>query len=148
MLKFKNRQRIIKMLLAVLLLNVCTPALAQLFAPEDKILVCTAEGFQWRSTDTRELHYLQLAKQLELDLEQLGLIDSPAQKVQLTNFNSHGNCTLCFFEPTPVLSESYQEIFIAVINQHNYKHLDVATPPIQHNKFVRPPNKAPPRVIS
>lgn len=148
MLNFKNRQLITKMLLSVLLLNLCTPAFAQLLAPENKILVCTADGFQWRSTDSREQHYFRLAKQLELDLDELGLSEPVAEKVQLTNFNSHGNCTLCFFEPTPVLTQSYQEVFLTVLNQHNYKHLDVATPPIQHNKFVRPPNKAPPKSIS
>ena len=137
-----------KVLLSVLLLNVCTPALAQLMASEDKILVCTSEGFQWRTADNRELHYFQLAKQLDLDLVELGLTDPSTANTQLTNFNSHGNCTLCFFEPTQVLTESYQEFFVAVLNQQNYQHLEVATPPIQHNKFVRPPNKAPPKLIS
>lgn len=110
-MKLSNRFKLIKFIIAVLLFNTVMPTLASITSPDDKILVCTQNGFEWISVDHKQDKYLALAQQLNLDIEALfpELNDKPEASPPF------GKCALCFFNHASLTALPSTELTIPLV---------------------------------
>ena len=138
-----NRFNIIRLLIAVLLFNIVMPTLASITSPNDKLLICSQNGFEWVSVNQKELEYLALAKQLNLDVEQIWGDDLPTTD----NTPPHGKCVLCYFEPSDLAAIVNGDwlftppVFNSVVSTSYFSDL------YTKGKYVNPPSRAPPRIL-
>lgn len=142
--KQRHQKNIILTIIAVLLFNLAVPALASIYSPDDKILICSQNGFEWISVDQKEQQYLELAKQLNLDIEQL--FPEPVEQNQLSP--PHGKCVLCFFEQVElaaILSNSEIRFPPFQIKSVVITHTDAND--VALGKYQRPLLRAPPAFI-
>jgi len=98
-------------IIAVLLFNIVMPTLASITSPDDKILVCTQNGFEWISVDQKQNQYLELAQQLNLDIEQL----FPELSDKSEPSPPHGKCALCFFEHSSLAALPSSQLHLELI---------------------------------
>lgn len=103
-----KRFNLIKFIIAVLLFNTVMPTLASITSPDDKILVCTQNGFEWISVDQKQDKYLALAQQLNLDVEEL----FPELNEKPEASPPFGKCALCFFQHTSLAALPSAELVI------------------------------------
>ena len=134
---------IIVLLIAALLFNVVMPTLASITSPKDKILVCSQSGFEWVSVNQQELQYLELARQLNLDIEQIWGDELPDEQAS----TPHGKCALCFFEQTDLLAIPANELTQQFSFQSVVVFTDFSRDLYAKGKYINPPNRAPPHFI-
>lgn len=106
-----KQSKFLSWLIAVLLLNMVLPSLASISSDQGKILICTQNGFEWVSVDTKQQQYLALAKQLQLDIEQL----FPDLQSQTEPSPTHGKCVLCFFSHIDLTAVTSAELTFAAV---------------------------------
>lgn len=86
------------------------PTLASITSPDDKLLICTQNGFEWISIDNNQDQYLALAQQLNLDIEALfPEFDEGSQPTP-----PFGKCALCFFHHASLTALPSNEFTILV----------------------------------
>lgn len=134
---------IIVLLIAALLFNVVMPTLASITSPKDKILVCSQSGFEWVSVNQQELQYIELARQLNLDIEQIWGDELPDEQAS----TPHGKCALCFFEQTDLLAIPANELTQQFSFQSVVVFTDFNRDLYAKGKYINPPNRAPPHLI-
>ncbi len=134
---------LIKIIITVLLFNTVMPTLASIVSPDDKILICSQNGFEWVSVEQQQNQYLELAQQLNLDIEELfPELDSPSEPTP-----PHGKCALCFFKLSSLLALPSAEFNVEVIATNSVVFAFV----IEHfdtlGEYESPQPRAPPIFI-
>lgn len=118
------------------------PTLASITSPDDKILICTQNGFEWVSVNNKEDQYLTLAKQLQLDIE--SLFPELSQEPATESDSPHGKCALCFHKHSVATALPSAEFGITKLENKPVVYLFVAEGPIALGEYESPQPRAPP----
>lgn len=109
-MRLSKQVNLIKLIITVLLFNTVMPTLASITSPDDKILICTQNGFEWISVEQKQEQYLALAQQLNLDIETL----FPELEQKPESSPPFGKCALCFFNHASLSALPSAELTIPI----------------------------------
>lgn len=109
-MKLSQQINLIKLIITVLLFNTVMPALASITSPDDKILICTQNGFEWISVEQKQDQYIALAQQLDLDIKTL----FPEVEQKPDSSPPFGKCALCFFNHASLSALPSAELTIPI----------------------------------